>query len=424
MDNLEEDLTCSVCYSLFSDPRVLPCSHTFCRGCLDSLLHASHNYSIWRPLRQPLKCPNCRSMVELPMAGVDALPANVSLRAIIEKYQGDSGPRPPLCPDHPRQPLNMYCVQDRKLICGLCLTVGQHQSHTIDDLQAAFAREKRTPSLLLARLSEHKWSQVCELSEQLEQEKARCEAVLRQDRQDVTEFFHTLEMVLLRKRQAYLEVLDKSLDEVSRAYDPLIHRVKELQEEQLDLVSFAASIEEEDSPLVFLEKVHMFRERAANFTGASLPSALNLAVTPRAADYLRRHWAAVTLGSLDEAPIPKVCCCTRCSGAAAEVHGGPKRDSFWLRVKLLLPLLALLLVVASLCWLGVFQSSRDLMGEIFMPVWDWAEMEFTVVQELVLKWSCHIFSMVEIFSQELTAFFTSLMSRLDLGAAFCYVAKC
>lgn len=85
MDNLEEDLTCSVCYSLFSDPRVLPCSHTFCKTCLDNLLQASTNYSIWRPLRLPLKCPNCRSVMELPPAGVDALPTNVSLRAIIEK---------------------------------------------------------------------------------------------------------------------------------------------------------------------------------------------------------------------------------------------------------------------------------------------------------------------------------------------------
>lgn len=85
MDILEEDLTCSVCYSLFSDPRVLPCSHTFCKSCLDSLLQTSTNYSIWRPLRMPLKCPNCRSVVELPPSGVDALPTNVSLRAIIEK---------------------------------------------------------------------------------------------------------------------------------------------------------------------------------------------------------------------------------------------------------------------------------------------------------------------------------------------------
>lgn len=198
METLEEDLTCSVCYSLFSDPRVLPCSHTFCKNCLDNLLKVSNNSnnSIWRPLRLPLKCPNCRSVVELPLAGLEALPSNVSLRAIVEKvgqnhptstrwspivfisfllpllahpfvallsqYQSDSEPRPPSCQEHHRQPLNMYCVQDRRLICGLCLTVGQHQGHPIDDLQAAFIREKRTPSRLLAKLSESRWAKVGE----------------------------------------------------------------------------------------------------------------------------------------------------------------------------------------------------------------------------------------------------------------------
>uniref|UniRef100_A0A4W6BU50 Tripartite motif containing 59 n=1 Tax=Lates calcarifer TaxID=8187 RepID=A0A4W6BU50_LATCA len=305
MDNLEEDLTCSVCYSLFSDPRVLPCSHTFCKTCLDNLLQVSTNYSIWRPLRVPLKCPNCRSVMELPPAGVEALPTNVSLRAIIEKYQRDSDPRPPSCPEHNRQPLNMYCIRDRQLICGLCLTVGQHQGHAIDDLQAAFIREKQTPSRLLARLSEQRWVQACELGEQLEQEKARCEGLVRQDRQEVNQFFQTLEAVLARKRQAYLEALDKAAAEVSQAYDPLIHRVKELQEEQLDLVSLGSSVEEEDSPLVFLEKAHLFRERVEEFIKTPLPSVLNLSVNPRAAEYLQQHWPAVTIGSLEEAPIPK-----------------------------------------------------------------------------------------------------------------------
>ncbi|XP_077422653.1 tripartite motif-containing protein 59 [Vanacampus margaritifer] len=402
MDSLEEDLTCSVCYTLFSDPRVLPCSHTFCRGCLDSLLHASHNYSIWRPLRQPLKCPNCRGMVELPVTGVDALPTNVSLRAIIEKYQRDSEPRPPSCPDHPRQPLNMYCVQDRKLICGLCLTVGQHQGHAIDDLQAAFAREKQTPSLLLARLSENRWAQVCELGEQLVQEKAHCEAVVRQDRQEVIQFFYTLETALARKRQAYLEVLDKALSEVSRAHDPLIHRVKELQEEQLDLVSLATSVEEEDSPLVFLEKVHVFRERVDDFTGASLPSALKLSVTPQAADYLRRHWAAVTLDSLDEAPVPKVCCYIRCGNVPAEAHGGSAPDYCRLRPRFLLALLSVLLVASS-CWLAVTHFNPDL-GELLMCIWERAELAYAATLGLILKWHRHLLTMDE----QLTTFFNSL----------------
>ncbi|XP_067450981.1 tripartite motif-containing protein 59 [Thunnus thynnus] len=428
MDNLEEDLTCSVCYSLFADPRVLPCSHTFCKSCLDNLLQVSTNYSIWRPLRLPLKCPNCRSVVELPPTGVDALPTNVSLRAIIEKYQSDSEPRPPTCEEHHRQPLNMYCIQDRQLICGLCLTIGQHQGHPIDDLQAAFIREKQTPSLLLARLSEQRWAQVCELGEQLEQEKARCEGLVRQDRQEVNQFFQTLEVALTRKRQAYLEALDKAGAEVSRAYDPLIHRVKELQEEQLDLVSLGSSVEEEDSPLVFLEKVHLFRERVEEFIKAPLPSVVNLSVTPRAAEYLQQHWPAVTVGSLEEAPVPRVCCCARCGGAEAETERG-QSDSrvqdqrFELQPTSSVVLLGLLLLLAAL-WvnpvggasLGFSLLSRfsqlvhGLSSELISSAWDSAGSAYTVMEAAIERWSCQLSSAGEKAFQQLTALFKTLTS--------------
>ncbi|XP_071352114.1 tripartite motif-containing protein 59 [Trachinotus anak] len=430
MENLEEDLTCSVCYSLFSDPRVLPCSHTFCKTCLDNLLQVSTNYSIWRPLRLPLKCPNCRNVMELPPTGIDALPINVSLRAIIEKYQRDNEPRPPSCPEHNRQPLNMYCIQDRQLICGLCLTVGQHQGHPIDDLQAAFIRERQTPSLLLARLSDQRWAQVCELGEQLEQEKARCEGLVRQDKQEVNQFFQMLEVVLARKRQAYLEALDKAGAEVSRAYDPLIHRVKELQEEQLDLVSLGSSVEEEDSPLVFLEKVHLFRERVEEFMKTPLPSVINLSVTPRAAEYLQQRWPAVTIRSLEEAPVPKVSCCARCGGVEAEA-GRDQSDSWvqdlWceLQPTSTMVLLGLLLLLLAVLWLNpvggaslgfsllsrLSQLVHGLSSELITSVWYTAGSAYTMMEAVVERWSTQLSSVGEKAFQQLAALFQTLTSH-------------
>ncbi|KAK7882657.1 hypothetical protein WMY93_028831 [Mugilogobius chulae] len=388
MERLEEDLTCSVCYSLFSDPRVLPCSHTFCKTCLDSLLQVSHNYSIWRPLRVPLKCPICRNVTELPPTGTEALPCNVSLKAIIEKYQKDGLPRGPLCEEHQQQPLNMYCVLDRQLICGLCLTIGQHQGHPIDDLQAAYIREKQTPQQL-AKLSEQKWTQVCELGKQLEQEKEHCDGVLRKDRLEVLQYFQSLEAILVKKKQAYLDALDKACVEVAHAYDPLIYRVKELQEEQLDLVSLGSEVEDEDSALVFLDKVHLFRERVEQFIQTPLPSMLKLSVSPQAADFLHTHWPAVTLCSLDQAPVPKVSCCTRCHSKAA-----PISPASW---HLLAPLttcallLGLLLVVVRgypedgtsslLCvWSDFSEAVSNISSELVSSVWSLAEVLVTCVR--------------------------------------------
>ena len=76
------------------------------------------------------------------------------------QYQKERPPAPSCCPEHPRQPLNVYCVQDRQPVCGLCLTVGRHQGHAIDDLHAAFLRERQTLGQLLAALSEQRLAQV------------------------------------------------------------------------------------------------------------------------------------------------------------------------------------------------------------------------------------------------------------------------
>lgn len=84
---------------------------------------------------------------------------------------------------------------------------------------------------------------MCELGEQLEQEKVRCEGLVRQDRQEVNQFFQTLEVVLARKRDAYLEALDKAGAEVLRAYDPLIHRVKDLQVRFHELYTYNLNVD-------------------------------------------------------------------------------------------------------------------------------------------------------------------------------------
>lgn len=308
MENLEEDLTCSVCYSLFNDPRVLPCSHTFCKACLDNVLQVSTNFSIWRPLRLPLKCPNCRSMVELPPNGVEALPINVCLRAIIEKYQRDNEPRAPSCPEHHRQPLNVYCVQDCKLICGLCLTIGQHQGHTIDDLQTAYVKERNTPARLVEQLTDRRWEEVCGLVEKLEQEKSRHEGLIRQDREAVMQFFQGLESLLEHKKEAFMKVLDRANGQLACAYKPLSKKLKDMKEEQLELIAIISSISEDESAIIFLEKVHHLRERVDALTQTELPEVPTLHISPRLEEFLEEHWSNVTIGRLEDSPVPEISC--------------------------------------------------------------------------------------------------------------------
>uniref|UniRef100_A0A3Q2QTQ4 Tripartite motif containing 59 n=1 Tax=Fundulus heteroclitus TaxID=8078 RepID=A0A3Q2QTQ4_FUNHE len=372
---------------------------------------------LWRPV-----CPVSK------LQGVQQVACELPVSSSTVKYQRDSEPRAPSCQEHRRQPLNMYCVQDRQLICGLCLTVGRHQGHPIDDLQAAFVREKRTPALLLARLSEQRWAQVCELGEQLEEEKARCESLLRQDRQEVEEFFVSLEEVLARKKRAYLEALSEAAAEVAQAYEPLIHRVKELQEEQLDLVSLGSSVEDEDSPLVFLEKVHQFRDRVEKFIRTPLPSVISLSVTPRAAAYLQQSWPAVTIGSLEQAAVPTLCCSATCGGSssaeteAEEAQPIRTRWDVWRRIPLaasvaLLVLPPLLLALwanpvggASLCFSflsRLSQSAQALSADLVTSVWD----ALVAAEAALDEWGSQVKAWEDRTHQQILDFLKSLAKK-------------
>ncbi|XP_030633884.1 tripartite motif-containing protein 59 [Chanos chanos] len=423
MDNLEEDLTCSVCYSLFNDPRVLPCSHTFCKSCLDNVLQVSANFSIWRPLRLPLKCPNCRSVVELPPSGVDALPINVCLRAIIEKYQRDGRPHPPTCPEHPRQPLNVYCVQDRKLICGFCLTIGQHQGHTIDDLQTAYIKERNTPARLVERLTDRRWEEVCDIVEKLEQEKARCENLIRQDREAVSQFFQGLDLLLARKKDEFMKALDAASTELSKAYDPIIEKLKDMKEEQLDLISLSSSVEEEDSPLAFLEKVHQFRERVNVLTQTPLPKVTPLFISPRAGEFLEEHWTTVTIGGLESGPVPKVTFHKK--GCKGKGLVQPSIGETWAGVLLhcspSIALLCLLLIFIGLCLNPVGGASlgfsllsqlsqfiQSLTGELASPLCDTSTFLYTALEHFTLRLSSYISALGERLYLYVAFFFKTL----------------
>lgn len=305
MDDLEEDLTCSVCYGLFTDPRVLPCSHTFCKSCLESVMQVSVDVSGWRPLRLPLKCPSCRSVAELPTNGLDALPTNVCLSAIVEKYQR---PRSAACPEHPPQPLNVYCVQDRQLICGVCLTVGRHRGHAIDDLQTAHARERAGQAQLMERLSGERWEDVCSLAQRLQLEKQRSEALIQDDREFTAQFFQNLDLMLAQKRDEFLQALERASVRLACAYDPLIEQLKGLQEEHGAVIRLSSGVEREESPLAYLETVRELRERVEALIQTPLPEIPSVQLTPRAEPFLQEHWCGLSIRGLGDGPVPEIRC--------------------------------------------------------------------------------------------------------------------
>jgi hypothetical protein len=72
---LEELLECPICMNSYDDPHVLPCQHTFCKGCIVTLKGNNEDNRIM--------CPICRETHVLAN-GVDGLPANYTMKRLIE----------------------------------------------------------------------------------------------------------------------------------------------------------------------------------------------------------------------------------------------------------------------------------------------------------------------------------------------------
>lgn len=147
VEALEAQLTCPVCLSLYSEPKVLLCHHEFCVGCLVKCVLRDEQRLL------VVACPCCRCHTPLPAGGVASLQAafktnklfNVHKKLVDDSNsnrcrQKDSSTPPqvqaPLsrelktCPTHDGKALELWCQQCQELMCSHCGLVGEeHCGH-------------------------------------------------------------------------------------------------------------------------------------------------------------------------------------------------------------------------------------------------------------------------------------------------------
>ena len=78
LHNLNEEMSCSVCMSMFTNPKILPCFHTFCLHCLNELQRTSGKHG-------EITCPECRRKFQVPGSGYPKdLPANFRMNSLLD----------------------------------------------------------------------------------------------------------------------------------------------------------------------------------------------------------------------------------------------------------------------------------------------------------------------------------------------------
>ncbi|ORU94389.1 MAG: hypothetical protein A6F71_09265 [Cycloclasticus sp. symbiont of Poecilosclerida sp. M] len=148
---IEEQLKCSVCLDIYTDPKLLQCFHVFCRKCLVPLGVRDQQGQL------SLTCPTCRKVTPRTVAGLQSA---FLINNLLEAHKkllnplGKGNTTPPTsasavqrCSEHAGEDLNFYCQTCQKLICMECAhsMCGNHEFGFFQD-----AFEKYTEEMMLS----------------------------------------------------------------------------------------------------------------------------------------------------------------------------------------------------------------------------------------------------------------------------------
>ncbi|XP_063786811.1 E3 ubiquitin/ISG15 ligase TRIM25-like [Pseudophryne corroboree] len=191
--DLRQELVCSICLSIYTDPVTLRCGHNFCRVCIDRVPDTQEGSGAYT-------CPECRAECqERP-----ALQRNITLCNIVgslrptQPYQEETGifcshcihsPAPAaksclhceahLCDNHLRvhskspehvlcdpttalgnrkcsvhkELFRYYCTEDAACICMSCCQIGGHRGHQMESLDEASKKKKEKLRNVLQKLT-------------------------------------------------------------------------------------------------------------------------------------------------------------------------------------------------------------------------------------------------------------------------------
>ena len=110
---LTQHLECAVCMEIYKDPRILPCSHTLCKVCLDGVVRNSS-----------ITCPVCRAPHLLQSSGTDGFPRNLAIAGMVDS----------LCVECKMTHSEVSCRHCDQMVCQNC-----HVAHTaFEGVQQSF----------------------------------------------------------------------------------------------------------------------------------------------------------------------------------------------------------------------------------------------------------------------------------------------
>ena len=138
LDNLHDEVSCSVCMGTFTDPKQLPCLHSFCLQCLNGIQRTSGRHG-------QITCPDCRKDFRISGSGNPSeFPTNFRINSLLDvlaiKQCKTLGVKCGNCDENKEH--SFYCFNCCSFWCDLCISLHnriktnkEHRALALKDFQ-------------------------------------------------------------------------------------------------------------------------------------------------------------------------------------------------------------------------------------------------------------------------------------------------
>ncbi|XP_075066458.1 E3 ubiquitin/ISG15 ligase TRIM25-like [Mixophyes fleayi] len=268
--DLRQELDCSICLNIYTDPVSLRCGHNFCRVCIDRVLDTQEGSGVYT-------CPDCRAECQERPALIRNIPlCNIVGRFLsTQRDQGETGifctycihsPVPAakscllceafLCDNHLRvhsksaehvlsdpttslgnrkcsvhkKILEYYCTEDAACICVYC-SAGEHRVHRVEMLDEASEKKKEKLRNVLQKLTtkrEETEKRVQSLQERRREDQEKASGVT----ETVTALFRDIRRQLEDLEKRVLSEISRQEESVSLSVSDLIQQL-EIKKDEL-----------------------------------------------------------------------------------------------------------------------------------------------------------------------------------------------
>ncbi|XP_068192604.1 zinc-binding protein A33 [Antennarius striatus] len=285
----EEDLTCPICCDIFTDPVLLPCSHSFCRSCLKRCWDTG--------LRE---CPLCRKK-----ASKASIPSNLALKNVCEavvqvKRQNSLLDEKMNCSLHGER-LKLFCLDDKQPICVVCQASKQHKEHSFSPIEEAVldCKDDLASSLkiLQGKLENLKRIHTTSSSmfKYIKNQALETESVIKSQ-------FEHLHQVLYDEE---LEMIAAVKTEEEEKIAEMKGKIKELSAEVVSLTDTVSIIQEQlqEDDMILLKNYKSTHDRgSSSMFGSDIMSGLLMDVTKHLSNLKYRVWEKM-LDHIDYTPV-------------------------------------------------------------------------------------------------------------------------